>query len=119
MRRTLAALVFVSLAACSGLGGGDQRIDGTWSGNSNGQTISMQLVQIGTVTGIATISSSAGGSRTLAVSGQFLSPTFTASLAGSAPSDTIALSATVTGRSMVGTLTGSEFSGNAIAMQRQ
>lgn len=119
MRRTLAALVFVSLAACSGLGGGDQRIDGTWKGNSNGQSITLELVQAGNVTGIATIANSAGASRTLALSGTFVSPTFTASLSGSAPSDTIALAATVTGKSMVGTLTGSEFSGNGLALQRQ
>ncbi|MEO8563349.1 MAG: hypothetical protein ABI601_14805 [bacterium] len=119
MRRMLAALIFVSLAACSGLDVGDQRIDGTWTGQSNGQSISMQLVQSGNVTGIATIAGGAGGSRTLAVSGTFASPTFTASLSGSAPSDTIALSATVTGRAMVGSLTGSEFSGNGVALQRQ
>lgn len=119
MRRILAGLVFALLAGCAGITGNDQRIDGTWTGNSNGQSISMQLIHSGNVTGIATITSSAGGSRSLAVTGTFFTPTFTATLSGPTPSDTIALSATVTGKTMVGTLTGSEFSGNGLALQRQ
>jgi hypothetical protein len=119
MRRTLALLAFSTLTACSALGGEfDQQIDGTWTGNANGQSISMQLIQTGNVTGIATISS-AGVSRSFGVSGKFVSPTFTAELSGTAPGDTIALATTVSGRSMSGTLSGSGFTGNAVTLQRQ
>ena len=120
MRRLLATFAFTSLLACSGLGGElDQRIDGTWVGNSNGQSISMNLVQTGNVTGIATIGGGAGGSRSYAVSGTFLSPTLNATLNGTTLGDTLTLDATVTGKSMVGTLNGAGFPGSGIALQRQ
>jgi hypothetical protein len=119
MRRLLAALAFTSLAACSGIGSDlGPQIDGTWTGSSNGQAISMQLIQSGSVGGIATFGGSAG-SRSYAVTGTFNSPTFNATLSGSAPGDTITLSATVTGKSMVGTLIGSGFTGNGLALLRQ
>jgi len=120
MRRILAALVFTSLAACSGLGGDlDQHVDGTWVGTSNGQSITMSLVQTSGVTGIASISGGTSGTRSLAVSGTFVNPTLAATLSSGAPGDTIRLDATVTGKAMVGTLTGSGFTGNGIALQRQ
>jgi hypothetical protein len=118
MRRLLVALAFTSLAACSGLGDLGPQIDGTWTGSSNGQAVTMQLIQTGTVGGVATLGGS-GGSRSYAVTGTFVNPTFTATLSGSAPGDTIALSATVTGKSMVGTLVGSGFTGNGLALLRQ
>jgi hypothetical protein len=107
------------LAACSGIGGVDERIDGTWVGNSAGTSITMQLIQTGGVTGIATFSGGSGQARSLAVQGDFAPPTLRATLSGPTPSDTIRLDATVTGKTMVGTLTGSEFSGSAIALTRQ
>jgi hypothetical protein len=120
MRRLLATFAFASLVACSGLGGElDQQVDGTWVGNSNGVSISMSLVQTGNVTGIATLSGGTGGTRSLSVSGTFQSPTLNATLAGGAPGDTIALTATVTGKAMVGTMTGAGFAGNAVALTRQ
>jgi hypothetical protein len=120
MRRLLAIIAFASLAACSGLGGElDQRVDGTWVGTSNGQTVTMSLVQTNGVTGIASISGGTGGTRSLSVSGTFVNPTLAATLSGSAPGDTIRLDATVTGKAMNGTLAGLGFSGNAIALQRQ
>jgi hypothetical protein len=120
MRRLLATLAFTSLLACSGLGGElDQRIDGTWVGTSNGTSISMSLVQTGNVTGIATLSGGTGGARSLAVSGTFASPTLNAVLTNGAPGDSIALSATINGKSMVGTLSGGGFTASALALQRQ
>jgi hypothetical protein len=120
MRRLFATCVFAVLAACSGLGGElDQRVDGTWIGNSNGVSINMSIIQTGNVTGIATFTGGTTGTHSYAVSGTFKSPTFNASLSGTTPGDTITLDATVTGKSMVGTLTGSGFAGNAIALTRQ
>jgi hypothetical protein len=119
MRRLLAAVAFASLAACSGIGNDlGPQIDGTWVGNSNGQSITMQLIQTGSVSGLATFGGS-GGTKSYAVSGTFIAPTFNATLAGSTPGDTITLSATVTGKSMVGTLVGSTFTGNGLALLRQ
>ena len=119
MRRLLAALAFSALAACSGIGGElGQRIEGIWVGNSNGQSVTMTLVQSSGVTGIATIGTGSS-SRSLSVSGTFVSPTLAATLSGGAAADTIRLDATVTGKAMVGTLSGSGFNGNAIALQRQ
>lgn len=120
MRRLLATFAFASLAACSGLGGElDQRIDGTWVGSSNGETVSMSLIQTGNVTGIANLSGGAGGSRSFSVSGTFVSPTLNVTLNGTTPGDTITLEATVTGKAMLGSLSGAGFTGNAIALQRQ
>jgi hypothetical protein len=119
MRRLLATLCFTTLSACSGIGGVGEQIDGTWVGSSAGTAITMQIVQTGGVTGIATLTGGAGPARSLAVTGNFVSPNLTATLSGSAPSDTIKLNATVTGKTMVGTLIGSEFSGGGIAMTRQ
>ena len=119
MRRLLAILTFTTLAGCSGIGETGTQIDGTWVGNSAGTAITMQLVQTSGLTGIATLSGGAGPARSLSVAGNFLAPTLTAVLSGSTPSDTIRLNATVTGKTMVGTLAGSEFSGSAIAMTRQ
>ena len=119
MRRLLATLAFTTLAGCSGLGEVGQQIDGTWVGNSAGTSITMQLVNTSGVTGIATLSGGAGAGRSMAVQGTFFTPTLTATLTGPTPSDTIKLDATVTGKTMVGTLHGSEFAGSAIAMTRQ
>ncbi|HEV7990262.1 MAG TPA: hypothetical protein VGP25_00460 [Gemmatimonadaceae bacterium] len=119
MRRLLATLAFTTFAACSSIGGDlGPRIDGNWSGSSNGQAVTMQLIQSGSVGGIATFSGS-GGARSYSVAGIFDNPTFTATLSGSAPGDTITLNATVTGKSMVGTLVGAGFTGNGLAMSRQ
>ena len=119
MRRLLATLALTTLAACSGLGGVDEQVDGTWVGNSAGTSITMQIVQTGGVSGIATFSGGAGPARSLTVQGNFIPPTLSATLSGPTPSDTIKLDATVTGKTMVGTLAGSEFSGSAIALTRQ
>lgn len=120
MRRILATLALASVASCSGLGGDlEQRIDGTWTGASNSQSVSLVIVQTQGVTGIATISGGTGGTRSFAVAGTFQTPTLNATLSGSAPGDTITLAATVSGKSMVGTLSGAGFTGNAIALQRQ
>jgi hypothetical protein len=120
MRRLLATFAFASLAACSGLGGElDQRVDGTWVGTSNGVSISMSLIETGNVTGIATMSGGTVGSRSYAVTGAYKPPTLSATLSGSAPGDTITMAATVSGKSIVGTLSGGGFAGNAVALQRQ
>jgi hypothetical protein len=119
MRRLLATFAFVSLAACSGLGGElDQRIDGTWAGSSNGVSISMAIIQTGNVTGIATLTGT-GGARSYSVSGTFTTPTLNAFLSGTTAGDTITMVTTVSGKSMQGTLSGGGFTGNAVTLQKQ
>lgn len=120
MRRLLATFAFASLLACSGLGGElAQRIDGTWVGKSNGVSVSMSLIQTGNVTGIASLSGGASGSRSYSVSGTFVSPTLNATLNGSTPGDTITMEATVTGKALLGSFSGAGFAGDAVALQRQ
>jgi hypothetical protein len=119
MRRLLATLAFTTLAGCSGIADLGDRIDGTWVGSSAGTSITMQIAQTGGVIGVATLSGGAGPARSLSVSGNYIAPNLTATLSGPTPSDTIKLDATVTGKTMVGTLIGSEFTGGGIAMSRQ
>lgn len=120
MRRLLAALVFSSLAACGGLGSDfGPPVEGRWTGTSVGQSFTLDLLQTGNVTGVATVTGGAGGTRTYAVSGTFSHPTLIATLEASVPSESIQLDATVSGRAMLGSLTGGGFSGDAIALTRQ
>ena len=120
MRRLLAVLALVSFTACGKLGSDfGPQIDGSWSGSANGQLISMQLIQTGNVTGVATLALGGGSSRTYAVSGTFANPTLKVTLSTSQPAETIEMETVVTGRTMIGNVTGGGFAGEAIAMSRQ
>ena len=119
MRRLFAVLAFASLAACDTLSGPlENSVEGTWAGTSAGQSLTMALQQGGSsVAGTGTLSGSFGA-RTVSISGSFATPelTLTLSSAGAPP---ITLEAAVTGNSLLGSLTGGGFTGNAIAMARQ
>ena len=118
MRRLLAAVVFASLTACGKLGSDfGPQIDGDWSGSVNGQLISMQLIQTGNVSGIATLAVTGSTAKTYSVSGTFNNPTLKVTLA--ATGEAIEMETIVTGRTMVGSLTGGGFTGEAIAMTRK
>jgi hypothetical protein len=120
MRRLFAALVFASLTACGKLGSDfGPQVEGKWTGSSDGKIITMDLLQTGNVTGIATIGAGTTGAITLAVSGTFNNPTLRATLSSSQAGQSIEMEATVTGRTMLGTLTGGGFTGQAIALTRQ
>jgi hypothetical protein len=71
------------------------------------------------VTGVATITGGAGGTRTLAVSGTFSNPVLKATFESPVASEAVLLEGTVAGKTLNGTLTGGGFSGEPIVMTRQ
>jgi len=120
MRRLLTVFALTTLVACSGLTGEtDPRIEGTWTGASNGQSITMSLIQSGEVTGIATITGGAGASRSFGVTGTFRSSAVRLSFAGPTPADTMNFTGTVAAKTMAGTLNGAGFSASAVSFTRQ
>jgi hypothetical protein len=118
MRRLFAVLAFASLVACDSLSGPlESTVDGTWTGTSAGQSLTMTLQQGGTgVVGTGTLTGSFG-TRTLSISGNFAVPDLTLTL-GTPGAQPITLQAAVTANSMLGSLNGGGFTGNAIAMAR-
>ena len=119
MRRLLAALLLVSVAASCDTFDPliENTVTGTWRGASSGQTFEIIMQQSGsTVAGSGTITGTTG-TRVLSVSGTFTEPNFSATLTPNGAA-AIALAATVEGRSMVGTLTGGGFNGAGIALTR-
>ena len=118
MRRHFAVLALASLVACDKLSGPlESTVGGTWTGTSAGQTLTMTLQQGGTsVAGTGTLTGSFG-TRSLSISGNFAVPDLTLTLA-TAGAQPITLEAAVTASSMLGSLNGGGFTGNAIAMSR-
>lgn len=120
MRRLLAALLFVSIAAsCDTFDPlTENTVTGTWRGETSGQTFVVVMQQSGTtVAGTGTVTSAAAGTRQLSVSGNFTQPSFSGTLTpvgGTA----ISLVGTVEGRNLVGTLTGGGFNGEGLALRR-
>lgn len=120
MRCLFAALLLVSVAAsCDTFDPlTENTVTGTWRGSSTGQTFLVVMQQSGmTVAGTGTITSTAGGTRNLSLSGTFNQPTFTATISPTGAT-AISLVATVEGRSLVGTLTGGGFNGEGLALTR-
>jgi hypothetical protein len=120
MRRLLAALLLVSFAtSCDTFDPlTENTVTGTWRGETTGQTFLVVMQQSGTtVAGTGTITSTAQGTRNVAISGTFTQPSFsgTLTLNGGAA---ITLVGTVEGRSLVGTLTGGGFNGEGLALRR-
>ena len=119
MRRLLAVLLLAATVSCDSFDPlTENTVTGTWRGSSGGQTFLVVMQQAGTtVAGTGTITSTAAGTRNLAISGTFQQPNFTGTptpVGGAA----ITLTGTVEGRSLVGTLTGGGFSGEGIALTR-
>ena len=119
MRRILAALLLVSVAASCDTFDPliENTVTGTWRGTTTGQSFIVIMQQAGTtVAGSGTITSTTG-TRNLSVAGTFNDPNFSGSLTpnGAAP---ITLVATVEGRTLVGTLAGGGFTGEGIALTR-
>jgi hypothetical protein len=120
MRRLLAALLLVSVAASCDTFDPliENTVTGTWRGESSGQTFLVVMQQSGTtVAGTGTITSTAAGTRNLSVSGTFNQPNFSGTLTPNGAA-AISLVATVEGRSLVGTLTGGGFNGAGLALTR-
>ena len=119
MRRLLAVVALATLAACDSFNPlVDNTVIGTWRGTSTGQTFVVTMQQSGsTVAGSGTLTSTAAGARTLAVSGTYNQPAFSATFTPNG-AQAITYIATVEGRSMVGTLTGGGFNGEGLALAR-
>ena len=118
-RLVIAILALATIPACGG-GGTDAKttVDGTWTGQTGGQLLTLSLVQSGSgVTGSGTMTNTPTGTRALTVSGSFSNPTFTATLS-SGSAEPINISANVTGKTMTGSLNGSGFTGDAITLSR-
>lgn len=119
MRRLFAVVALAALVACDKFNPlVDNTVTGTWRGTSTGETFVISMQQSGrTVAGGGTISSTALGQRTLAVSGTFTQPALTATLTPTG-GQAITLQGTVEGRSFVGTLVGGGFNGEGLALTR-
>jgi hypothetical protein len=120
MRRLLAALLLVSVAAsCDSFDPLiENTVTGTWRGESTGQTFEIIMQQSGTtVAGTGTMTAAGTAPRGLSVSGTFTQPSFSGTLTPDG-SPAISLVATVEGRSLVGTLTGGGFNGEGLALTR-
>ena len=120
MRRFLAVVALATLVACDSFNPlVDNTVAGTWRGSSAGHTFVLVLQQAtaGAVAGNGTVTSAAAGARTLSISGTFQQPAFSSTLTpNGAPA--ITYTATVEGRTMVGTLTGGGFNGDGLALAR-
>jgi hypothetical protein len=116
--RHMAALALIALAACGGSTEPKPApwYDGTWSGTTGGQTITLDMIENGgAVTGTGTITGTP--TRALTVAGTYSAPTLVVTLtAGLAPA--VSLRGTVNGATMAATLTGSGFTGEGITMTR-
>lgn len=117
MRRIFAALALAAIVSCGGSTEPVATVNGTWTGVTGTQTFVMTIVSnSGAVTGSGTISSSSGPLATTIV-GTYSPPIVTATLT-SGLHPPINLVATVTGKSMTGSLNGSGFTGDAITLTR-
>jgi hypothetical protein len=93
-------------------------VTGTWTGIRGSQLFTLSLVDnSGVVAGSGTLTNTPTGTRALTISGTFIAPTMTITMS-SGTLQPISLVATVTGKSMGGTLTGSGFTGEAIELTR-
>jgi hypothetical protein len=116
MRRLLAVVALATLASCS-----DPLVEntvtGTWRGSSTGQSFILVMQQSGTaVAGTGTITS-ATGTRDISISGNYQQPAFSGTLIGSG-AQPITFVGTSEGRTLIGTLTGGGFNGEALALTR-
>ena len=119
MRRLLATLAFTAFTGCSGIGGVGEQIDGTWVGSSAGTSITMQLVQNWRRDRHRDISPAVPVRR-----GRCPSQGTTDADPDRDPHRPYAerhdpARRDGPGKTMVGTLTGSEFAAEAIALTRQ
>jgi hypothetical protein len=117
MRRLLTVLAFTSLVACDTFDPlRDNTVTGTWRGSASGQNFVLNLQQAGsTVAGTGTLSGTP--TRTLAISGNYQQPNFSATLTPDQGTP-ITMQGTVEGGSFVGTLNGGGFSGTGLALLR-
>ena len=118
MRRFAAVLAFAMLAACGDSTAPAPTVDGTWTGQTGSQLFTLTLNQSGTsVTGSGTVTNTPTGTRALTVVGSFNAPTLTATLS-SGSIQPINLTASVNGKAMTGSLSGSGWNGEAITLNR-
>jgi len=120
MRRFASILTFALLAAC----GGDSTapvasVAGSWSGSSNGGTLTMTLTQAdGSISGNGQINGP-GGAEALVVNGTFAAPTLSVSLTAQG-FEPINLTASLVNKTqLVGALNGSGFSNLSIVLNKQ
>jgi hypothetical protein len=118
----VAIAMLVVVAACGGDSTGPKTtVSGNWTGNAmtvNGSPFTVGLVlteNTGTVTGTATLTGAT--SIALTVTGSYSAPTVGLTMAAPGFSS-LNLTATVSGKSMTGTLNGSGFTNTAITLTK-
>lgn len=124
MRRLVPLLVLCLLAACKGdsPAAPNVSVNGRWVGSVGTQTIDMTLAQqSNTVTGSGTITNTPSGTRALTISGSY-----TAGPIGhvdvtlsSGTTQPFALSGQVYATSILGSLTGSGFTGDVVTFTKR
>jgi hypothetical protein len=120
MRRLLAIVALVTLAACDSF---DPLIDntvaGTWRGTSAGETFVVTLQQSGSVVaGNGTITSTAAGQRQLSISGTYTEPSFGATFTPNGAQSITYIANVQRATTMTGALTGGGFNGEALSLTR-
>jgi hypothetical protein len=102
----------------TGSTGAPPDLAGSWTGIVGGQVLALTLINNGgTVSGVGTISNTPSGLRALTVAGTFATPSALLTLSSGTIAP-ISLSASLNVNTLTGSLAGSGFSGDAIALFR-
>jgi len=121
----VSCILTVALAACGGSKAvapppPPPSVAGQWVGMTGTQQLAMTLAESGqTVNGSATLTNTPSGTMAMTISGVFASPTLTVTLQPGGNVQAVSLTATYGGNRLVGSLTGSGFTGDAITLTRQ
>ena len=120
MRRLLAIVALVTLAACDSFDPlVDNTVAGTWRGTTAGQAFVVTQQQSGSVVaGNGTITSTAAGQRQLSISGTYIEPSFGATFTPNGAQSITYIASVQGAKTMTGALTSGGFNGEALTLTR-